>query len=61
MSLSMALAKIKATYSLSEPTVRKLEEIARQWETSTSEALSRLMNLGAGLAANADVKRKLDR
>lgn len=56
----MAIPKIKATYSLDEPTVRKLEEIARKWETSKSDALSRLINLGADQAADADVKRKLD-
>ena len=49
----MAIPKIKATYSLDEPTVRKLEEIARKWETSKSDALSRLINLGADQAADA--------
>ena len=56
----MAIPKIKATYSLDEPTVRKLEEIARKWETSKSDALSRLINQGAAVAENAELKRKLD-
>ena len=56
----MAIPKIKATYSLDEPTVRKLAEIARKWETSKSEALSRLINQGASEADDAEVKRKLD-
>ena len=56
----MAIPKIKATYSLDEPTVRKLAEIARKWETSKSDALSRLINQGASDAEDAEVKRKLD-
>ncbi len=56
----MAIPKIKATYSLDEPTVRKLEEIARKWETSKSGALSRLINQGASDAEDAEVKRKLE-
>ncbi len=56
----MAIPKIKATYSLDEPTVRRLEEIARKWETSKSNALSRLINEGAAEAEDAEVKRKLD-
>jgi predicted transcriptional regulator len=56
----MAIPKIKATYSLDEPTVRKLEEIARKWETTKSGALSRLINQGASDAEDAEVKRKLE-
>lgn len=57
----MAIPKIKATYSLDEPTVRKLEEIARKWETSKSDALSRLINQGARSTPDSeDVQRKLD-
>ena len=56
----MAIPKIKATYSLDEPTVRRLEEIARKWETSKSDALSRLINQGASDEEDAEVKRKLD-
>ena len=57
---SMATPKIKATYSLDEPTVRRLEEIARKWETSKSDALSRLINQGAVQEEDAEVRRKLD-
>ena len=57
---SMAIPKIKATYTLDEPTVRRLEELARKWETSKSDALSRLINRGASDDEDADVKRKLD-
>jgi hypothetical protein len=35
----MATPKIKATYSLDEPTIRALEQIARRWNTSKSEAV----------------------
>ena len=37
----MALPRIKATYSLDVETVRVLEELARQWGFSKSEALRR--------------------
>ncbi|MDB4913757.1 MAG: hypothetical protein JWM95_1401 [Gemmatimonadetes bacterium] len=56
----MATPKIKATYFLDEPTVRKLEELARKWETSISDVLSRLVNEGASDEEEAEVKRKLD-
>ena len=56
----MAIPKIKATYSLDEPTVRKLEEIARKWETSKSDALSRLINEGVMNVEDAEIRRKLD-
>ena len=55
----MAIPKIKATYSLDESTVRKLEEIARKWETSRSAALSRLINQAEVETDDADIKRKL--
>ena len=58
--VGMAIPKIKATYSLDEPTVRKLEEIARKWETSKSQALTRLINQGAPQPDDAEVRRKLD-
>ena len=56
----MAIPKIKATYSLDEPTVRRLEEIARKWETSKSGALSRLINQGAADTEDDEVRRKLE-
>jgi hypothetical protein len=56
----MAIPKIKATYSLDEPTVKKLAEIARKWDTSKSDALSRLINQGEETLMADEVKRKLD-
>ena len=57
---SMAIPKIKATYSLDEPTVKKLAEIARKWQTSKSDALSRLINQGEEAVMADEVRRKLD-
>lgn len=37
----MAISKIKVTYSLDVDSVRDLEELARQWGVSKSEALRR--------------------
>ena len=37
----MAIPKIKVTYSLDVDSVRALEELARQWGVSKSEALRR--------------------
>jgi len=39
--LSMAIQRIKATYSLDAETVRMLERLARRWKTSKSDALRR--------------------
>jgi predicted transcriptional regulator len=59
--MSMAIPKIKATYSLDESTVRKLAEIARKWETSKSDALTRLINQGSQMSSNSEeIQRKLD-
>lgn len=40
-NLNMALITIKATYSLDVGTVRALEDLARRWSVSKSEALRR--------------------
>jgi len=40
-TLRMARTTIKATYSLDPETVRKLEQMARRWGVSKSEALAR--------------------
>lgn len=37
----MAIPKIKATYSLEPDVIRDLESIARKWQVSKSEAVSR--------------------
>ena len=58
--IHMAIPKIKATYSLDEATVRKLAEIARKWETSKSDALSRLINQGASEVQDSEITRKLE-
>jgi hypothetical protein len=44
----MATTTIKATYSLDPETTRALEEMARRWEVSKSEALRRAIRAAAG-------------
>ena len=56
----MAIPKIKATYSLDEPTVKKLAEIARKWDTTKSAALSRLINQGDRAVKADETARKFD-
>ncbi|MEP6999982.1 MAG: hypothetical protein ABI969_05870 [bacterium] len=56
----MAIPKIKATYSLDEPTVKKLADIARKWNTSKSDALSRLINQTDEAARAEEIQMKLD-
>ncbi|CAN5916474.1 hypothetical protein BH11GEM2_BH11GEM2_20000 [soil metagenome] len=51
---------MKATYSLDEPTVKKLAEIARKWDTSKSDVLSRLINQGEAAVIADEIKTKLD-
>lgn len=48
----MATQTIKTTYSLDVETVRKLEQMARRWNVSKSEALRRVIRTAAveGLA-----------
>jgi len=48
---SMAIPKIKATYSLDEATIRQLERVSRRWGVSKSEAIRRAI---AGAAAASD-------
>ena len=45
---SMAIPKIKATYSLDPETVRAIERLARRWRVSKSEALRRAIRAAAG-------------
>jgi len=47
----MAVPSVKATYSLDSETVRKLEDMARRWGVSQSEALRRAIRNAAGEAA----------
>ena len=44
----MAITTIKSTYSLDVETVRALENIARRWKVSKSEALRRAIRAAAG-------------
>jgi hypothetical protein len=43
----MAITSIKSTYALDVPTVRALEEMARVWKVSKSEALRRAIRSAA--------------
>jgi len=43
----MAIPKIKATYSLDVPTVRALENLAKLWGVSKSEAVRRAIRQSA--------------
>lgn len=45
----MAVTSIKTTYSLDVETVDKLEELARRWNVSKSEALRRAIRAAAKL------------
>lgn len=51
---SMAIPKIKATYSLDTETMRVLERVARRWGVSKSEALRRAIRASASLAPRPD-------
>ncbi|MFQ5744598.1 MAG: ribbon-helix-helix protein, CopG family [Acidobacteriota bacterium] len=44
----MAIPKIKSTYSLDVETVEALEQMARRWKVSKSEALRRAIRAAAG-------------
>jgi hypothetical protein len=46
-SVGMATLTVKATYSLDVETVRTLERLAKQWDTSKSEALRRAVRAAA--------------
>ena len=47
----MAVTSIKTTYSLDVETVEALEQMARRWRVSKSEALRRAIRLAAGQTA----------
>ncbi len=62
--MSMATSVIKTTYALDLETVRALEELARRWDVSKSEALRRAIRASASpahAAAPAEPIRALDR
>ncbi len=50
---SMAIPKIKATYSFDVDTASALERLAERWKTSKSEALRRLIMQGEEQADDA--------
>jgi Zn-dependent peptidase ImmA (M78 family) len=58
----MAVTTIKTTYSLDVETVEKLEELARRWNVSKSEALRRAIRAATKLAPPGaeDAIRALD-
>lgn len=47
----MATTTIKTTYSLDVETVRKLEELARRWQVSKSEALRRAIRAASQMSS----------
>jgi hypothetical protein len=51
---TMAIPKIKATYSLGTDSVRALERMARRWGVSKSEALRRAIGIAAAHAEEED-------
>ena len=55
IQLVMAIPKIKATYSLDVETVETLEDLARRWNVTKSEALRRAIR-----AATAQVPPRTD-
>jgi hypothetical protein len=62
-AVGMASTTIKGTYSLDVETVQTLEEIARRWKVSKSEALRRAIQAAAAEAepASEDPVQALDR
>jgi len=52
----MAITTIKSTYALDVPTVKALEEMARVWKVSKSEALRRAIRS----AAEGEIGRPCD-
>jgi Ribbon-helix-helix protein, copG family len=57
---SMATITIKATYALDVDTVRALEQTARRWKVSKSEALRRAIRAAAHSVPGDDASRALD-
>lgn len=60
---SMATPLVKTTYALDAETVQALEQMARRWGTSKSEALRRAIRAAAATAGDApdDAVAALDR
>jgi hypothetical protein len=51
----MATQSVKTTYSLDVETVRTLEDLARRWNVSKSEALRRAIRASSGRAATEEL------
>ncbi len=56
----MAIMTIRSTYALDAETVRRLEEIARRWGVSKSEALRRAIRTAAGRSTRSQPSNALD-
>jgi hypothetical protein len=54
----MASAMIRSTYALDEETVRRLDNLARQWNVSKSEALRRAIRTADAMAGSPDDRLK---
>src|SRR5205823_3942638 len=57
---SMAIPKVKATYSLDADTMRVLERAAKRWGVSKSEALRRAIRMLAAASATPEQESALD-
>lgn len=55
----MATQTIKTTYALDVPTVRSLENLARRWNVSKSEALRRAIRASAAAAPAAEARESI--
>lgn len=49
----MAIMTVRSTYALDPDTVRRLDEVARRWGVSKSEALRRAIRAVAGQSAGS--------
>jgi predicted transcriptional regulator len=56
----VAATTIRSTYALDEDTVRRLEDLARQWNVSKSEALRRAIRAAGESASSEDRLAALD-
>ncbi|GJG85855.1 hypothetical protein tb265_10360 [Gemmatimonadetes bacterium T265] len=56
----MAVPKIKGTYSLDPSTVGELEQVAKRWGVSKSEAIRRAIHAAAEGVRSAHVTTRLD-
>ncbi len=54
----MAATVIRTTYALDEDSVRRLNDLARQWSVSKSEALRRAIRAAAFSSTTADDRLK---